>query len=303
VGAAFQNIDGEFNTGESSFYNVYGHAEYRNRTRNGKWDIEAYGKLYFTGLNAGDYQAQASLQRDAGKLLGYLKVGFENVNRTPSFIFDRRSSFYLYDPSRDYKKENTAHLYASLFQPRLKLQLTGDYYLLTNYTYVTNFYQLQQESALFNVLKLGVQKTIRIGRNWNWHADVYFQQVIGSAPVNLPLIFTRNRIAYEGNFGFRNLDIALGAEVRYHSAYKADDYSPVLSKFFYQDRITIRNTPDIAAYVHFRIKGIKLYFRAENLNTARNLDGFGFTNNNLAAPNYPYPGLVIRFGVFWSFVN
>ena len=304
VGAAIQNIDGEFSSGSKSFYNVYGHAEYRNRTRNLKWDIEANGKLYFTGLNAGDYQVYGSLQRYTGKALGYLQLGFENVNRTPSFIFDRRSSFYLWDPSSDFKKENTSHFYASILHPSIRLRLSGHYYLATNYTYLTNFYELRQESALFNVIGVALQKTIRLGRRWNWHADVYFQQVIGDAPVNLPLIFTRNRIAYEGNLGFRNLDIAFGAEVRYHTPYKADNYSPALGQFFYQDNITISNKlPDIAAYLHFRIKGIKLFIRTENLNTARTLGGFGFTNNNLAAPNYPYPGLVIRFGVFWSFVN
>jgi len=31
--------------------------------------------------------------------------------------------------------------------------------------------------------------------------------------------------------------------------------------------------------------------------------GFGFTNNSLAAPGYPYPGLQIRVGIWWSFVN
>jgi hypothetical protein len=304
VGAAIQNIDGEFSSGSKSFYNVYGHAEYRNRTRNLKWDIEANGKLYFTGLNAGDYHVHGSLQRYAGKALGYLQLGFENVNRTPSFLFDRRSSFYLWDPSVDFKKENTSHFFASILHPAIRLRLTGHYYLATNYTYITNFYELRQESALFNVIGVGLQKTIRLGRRWNWHADVYFQQVIGDAPVNLPLIFTRNRIAYEGNLGFRNLDIAFGAEVRYHTPYKADNYSPALGQFFYQESITISNNlPDVAGYLQFRIKGIKLFIRAENLNTARTLGGFGFTNNNLAAPNHPYPGLVLRFGVFWSFVN
>lgn len=304
LGAAFQNIDGEFATQKSSFFNIYGHAEYRNRSRNQQWDIEANGKLYLAGLNSGDYQAYASLQRFTGKSRGYLLLGFENVNRTPSFIYDSRSSFYLLNPAQDFKKENSTHFFASLYQPSLRLKLSGNYYLLTNYTYLTQYYKLQQESGLFNVLQLGLEKTIKLGRNWNWHADVYFQQVVGNAPVNLPLIFTRNRIAYEGNLGFRNLDIAMGAELRYHTDYKADGYSPVLGKFFYQDSLTVSyKMPDITAYIHFRIKGMKFFVRAENLNTARNLGGFGFTNNNLAAPGYPYPGLLIRFGVFWSFVN
>lgn len=304
VGAALQNLSGEFNAQDKSFYNVYGHAEYRIRTRNQRWDIEANGKLYFTGLNAGDFHVQASLQRYVSKALGYLRLGFENSNRTPSFIFDSRSSYYLLNPARDFKKENSTHLSADIFNPGLKLRLSGDYYLMTNYTYVSDYYKLQQEAALFNVLQLGLQKTLKLGKSLNWHTEVYFQQVIGNAPVNLPLIFTRNRIAYEGNLGFRNLDMAAGVEFRYHTPYKADGYSPALGQFYYQDSIQLsQNLPDFAAYIHFRIKPFKTFLRFENLNTARTLGGFGFTNNNLAAPNYPYPGLVIRLGIYWSFVN
>src|SRR5206468_7463087 len=143
-------------------------------------------------------------------------------------------------------------------------------------------------------------------KHWNCHADVYFQQVVGNAPLNVPVIYTRNRIAYEGNLGFKNLDIALGTEVRYHTPYKADDYSPVLGQFFYQDSISISNNlPNISAYIHFRIRSFKAFIRAENLNTARKMStgGFGFTNNNLVAPGYPLPGLQFRLGIYWSFVN
>jgi hypothetical protein len=306
VGAALQNISLNNNKGSSKFYNAFGHAEYRNRTRNQKWDMKANGKLYFVGLNAGDYQASASLQRSVGKRSGYAQIGFDNVNRTPSFIFDRRSQFYLLDPSLnlDFKKENTARLSASLFQPSLLLELSGSYYVVTNYTYISDYYQLQQEGTLFNFLQIGARKTFRLGKSWKWHADVYYQQKIGNAPVNVPMIFTRNRLGYEGSLGFKNLDLAFGIEVRYHTPYKADGYSPVLGQFFFQDSVEINNSrPDLTGYIHFRIKSFKFYFRAENLNTAESNDGFGFSKNNFAAPGYPYPGLIMRFGVFWSFVN
>lgn len=84
------------------------------------------------------------------------------------------------------------------------------------------------------MLQIALHKTIEIGKRWNWHAEVYFQQLVGDAPVHVPLIYTRNRIAYEGNLGFKNLDIAMGLEVRYRTNYKADGYSPVLGRFFYQ---------------------------------------------------------------------
>ena len=308
VGAAAQNLsirNANTNYVSENFFNVFGHAEYRNRTRNQKWDMQANGKLYFAGENAGDYHAYASLQRFVGKRMGYVQIGFENVNRTPSFIFNRKSSFYISQTVADFKKENTAHLFASLLQPALRLKLSGHYYLVTNYTYLADYYQPLQESTLFNLLQIALQKTVKLGKHWNWHADVYFQKTIGNSPVNVPLIFTRNRIGYEGNLGFKNLDIAFGTELRYHTSYKADGYSPVLGQFYYQDSIRINNpAPDIAGYLHFRIKSFKLYLRAENLNTARVIDReFGFTNNNAAAPGYYYPGLVIRLGVYWSFVN
>lgn len=306
VGLMLQNITGELATQKKSFFNTAGHAEYRNKTRNKRWDIEANGKLYFTGINAGDYEAHISLQGLVGKKIGYIQLGFENTSRTPSFIYDSRSSFYFLKTVQDFKKENSTHLFAAYFLPSFKFKLTGHYYLLTNYTYISKYFQLQQESALFNVLQIALQKTIKLSKRWNWHTDIYFQQVIGNAPVNVPTIYTRNRIAYEGNFGFKNLDVAIGAEVRYRSAYKADAYSPVLGQFYYQDSIKIKNPlPDVAAYMHFRIRPFKAFIRVENLNTARTLgtSGFGFTNNNLVAPNYALPGMQIRLGIYWGFVN
>jgi hypothetical protein len=305
IGASIQNIKGELRNGKNNFYNIIGHAEYRNKTRNQKWDMMLHGKLHFTGLNSGDYQASASLERFVGKKIGYIQLGFENANRSPSFIYDSRSSFYFLKTIKNFKNENSSHFFASFFNPAIQMRLAGHYYLLTNYTYLKNFYELEQEGTLFNVFRAELQKTIRIGKRWKWHADIYFQKTIGDAPVNLPLIFTRNRIGYEGNLGFKNLDIAFGLEVKYNTPYKADGYSPVIGKFFYQDSIRISNPlPDISAYVHFRIRSFKAFVRTENLNTYRYVNGeLGFTNNNIVSPGYPIPGMILRLGIYWNFVN
>ncbi|HRF24514.1 MAG TPA: hypothetical protein PLR98_10140, partial [Chitinophagaceae bacterium] len=99
---------------------------------------------------------------------------------------------------------------------------------------------------------------VKLGKKWNWHFDMYLQKRIGDGSVQVPLIFNRNRIGYEGNLGFKNLVIAMGIESRFTSAYKADGYSPILGKYFYQDSVTIKNKiPDISAYVHFRVRSFK----------------------------------------------
>lgn len=304
LGAMIQVLKGTFSTGSASFFNTAGHAEYRNKSRNQRWDIEASGKLYFTGFNAGDYEAHISLLSVLGKKAGSLQLGFENVSRTPSFLFDSRSSFFLSKTAVNLKKENNTHLYANYWLPLLKLKIAGHYYLVTNYTYLSNYFQVAQEGTLFNLMRIELEKTIRLGKNWNWHTEIYVQQRIGAGPVNIPPVYTRNRIGYEGKLGFKNLNIAFGAEVRYRPPYKADNYSPALGQFFYQDTITIRNElPDISAYMHFRIRPFTAFVRLENLNAARNLGGFGFTRNNEVAPDYFLPGMQFRLGVFWRFVN
>ncbi len=306
LGIEYQLLKGTFENRRTSksFYNFIGHAEYRNRTRNQKWDIQSYGRLHLNGFNVGDYHAYISLQRMLSKTLGSLQLGFENTNRSPSFIYNNQSSFYLDNPPKSFSKENTLHFFGVSNVPKLRLQLTADYYLVSNYLYLKNYYQLQQESALFNFLKISASKKFILNKRWNLYSDVWIQQKAGSAEINTPLFYTRQRLAFEGVF-FKNLNLSTGLELRYHTPYKADDYSPVLGSFFYQDSVTISNTPQVDLFMHFRIRSFKAYIRVENLNTLQftKENGLSFTNNNLAAPNYAYPGMVIRFGLYWSFVN
>ena len=302
VGIAVQNLKVTTNKFTGSFYNLIAQGEYRNKTRDQKWDMIAAGKLYLNGFNSGDYEVDLNLKRFVGKRAGYVDLGFKNVNRSPSFVFDSRSSFY-FDAQKSFNKENITMLSASFFQPSLNMRLTGKYFLVSNYTYFTDYYKAEQENALFNLLQIGVEKIIKIGKRWLWHSDVYFQQKTGDVALNLPTIFTRNRIGYEGTLGFRKLNIATGFEIKYHTPYKADGYSPAIGKFFYQDSIRINNRPDITYYLHFRIRNFRAFFRVENLNTMSTVNGFSFRRHNFGAPDYPYPALNLRLGIYWTFVN
>ncbi|HSU28953.1 MAG TPA: putative porin, partial [Chitinophagaceae bacterium] len=304
LGLTLQNLRGEFTSSKRSFYNLIGHGEYRNKTRNQQWDLGVNGKIWFTGLNAGDFEVAATLQKFSGKKRGYIQLGFENSNATPAFELESRSSFYLLPVPLDLKKENKTHILAAYSLPSLQLRLAGHLYLINNYTYLRHFYQVQQYDTLFNVIRASLEKTFNLGKHFKWHTEICVQKVIGRAPVELPVLYTRNRIGYEGGFGFKNLNIAIGLELRYHTPYKADGYSPVLGMFFFQDKTTIQyNKPDISFYLHFRIRAIKAFVRAENLNTIRNLGGINFTDNNPVAPGYVLPGLQLRLGIYWSFVN
>jgi hypothetical protein len=288
-------------TGGSRFTNTIAHGEYRNRTRNKKWDMLLYGEFFILGRDLGNYRVKANLQRSLGEKFGALELGFENINRTPSDLFTSDLSFPVVRGT-DYANENVTALNASLNFSKIKTRLSLEYFLVSNYTYFKGFQESDQYAPLFNFIRAGVNRETNLGRRWKWYLDLYIQTVTGNAPIHLPLVYTRNRFAYEGK-PFRNLVLSTGLDIRYYSPYFADNYSPVLGQFFYQTERKIAIRPDVAAYTNFRIRSFTTYVRVENLNTITQRYGFGFKDNNLAAPLYPNPGMVFRLGIFWNFVN
>jgi hypothetical protein len=302
LGAALQYLKGDFANSSERWANFSVSGEYRNRTRNQKWDIEAAARLFVSGLNKADYDAIIRLKTLLSKKLGYLETGFQNVNRTPSYVFNAQSAFPAIGPT-NLNKENYTRLFGTLMIPASGIQLTANYYLISNYTYFDSMYTFKQAGTLFNVLQVGLTKKFKLSRRWNWYTEVYLQQTTGNPPVNVPLLLTRNRIAFEGTF-YKNLRLSTGLEIRYHSAYKADSYSPLMGQFFFQENTTINNRPDINAYFNFCIKRFYAFVRAENLNSlANNTGAIGFTKPNSPARHYAGNGFWMHLGIVWNFVN
>lgn len=299
AGATIQNLKATIKNGDASFYNIKLHGEYRNRTRNKLWDMQLKGAFYLNGLNGGDYTVAASLSRFLNKKLGDIRLYFSNSSRTPSFIFDKRSSFNLGNIN-NFNKENITSFGATAINPFVQLGFAN--HLISNYSYFYNYYQTKQSSKLINILQASASKKIKFTKRWNWYLDATLQQTDAAAAIKVPLLYTRSRIAYEGNF-FKNLSLSTGIEVRYYTPYKANNYSPLVGQFTPQDTLTLKNLPDVSAFLHFRIKSFTGFLRSENLNTMSFKNGFGFVDNNFSAPHIPTQGMIIRFGIRWWFVN
>ncbi len=299
LGAALQNINCTADSIAYSFYNLRLHGEYRNRTRNKKWEILLKGEFYLNGFNSGDYHAEASLDRYLNRRFGDVKFFFNNTNRTPSFIYDERSAFNPGLPV-NFNKENITSFGATANNPFVRLAFTN--HLISNYTYFADYFKTAQYSKLINVIQVSASKKFRVTKRINWYLEATLQQTDGASPIRVPLLYTRSRLAFEGNY-FKNLNLSTGIEVRYFSPYKANNYAAVVGQFVPQDSLTISNLPDINAFLHFRIKTFTGFLRLENLNTLYLKNGFDFVNNNFAAPLIPTPGMMFRLGIKWWFVN
>ena len=295
AGATFDYIKGNFLKNSISFYNVKGHFEYHNLTKNKKWDLDAYGELYLAGNNFGDYKATGSISRYLNDKLGNITLSATNLNQTPSFVYRFFQSDRFLSTNNDLKKTNIIKLQFKADNEHLQYHLTVNYFLLTNYTYFKNYSESDQDASAFNLLQIILNKQFTAG-HFNWYVDLALQQASGNPPLHLPHIWTRNRFSYENTL-FKNLILCTGLEAEYNTAYYADDYSPVIQQFISQNKVKLNNPlPSVAAFFNFRIKAFVAYVRAENLNTF-------LKPNMMQVPHYPYPGFAIRVGMSWSFVN
>lgn len=295
LGGGFDYITGNFLTASTKFSNLRLHGEYRNKTRNQKWDLSAKGEFYALGENIGDYALSGTLSRYLNETFGNVSLRVSNVNREPSYVY----KFFGTNHFREYVnddmgKENVTQLQFKADNRKLKYNIEANYYLFNKYSYFKSYYESEQFTGLFNLLQIVAYKRFDV-RSFTFDANFAFQQLAGNAPLQLPTVWARLRVAYNARL-FKNLNLYTGLEGKYNSPYYADDYSPMLSQFVYQNQYNISNYPDVAAFAHFRIKSFTAYVRGENLNT------FLWTNN-FTAPFYPSNNFALRIGLRWWFVN
>ncbi len=282
-------------------YDVYGFAVYKNKTKNQLWDLLASGKLFINGEHAGDYNAQASLSRVLNKKGTFLKLSFQNMSSSAARNMRGITQFPIERLSSN-TKENTTLFEGTLSNPKAGWNATANYQIVQNYHYFSTGFRPAIYGGLMNYLRGQIEHKVRLSKHWNWYNQMTLQVLNPDAPVNVPLLLTRQRIAFEGNF-YKNLDLSTGLELIYHTNYKADAYMPFTSQFYYQDSEMTQNKPTANAFLHFKIKRFKGYIRLENLNTLIPSSASSGNSYNFTASNYPSSGLWFRVGIWWNFIN
>jgi len=302
LGSGYSQMNANF-PGQSSWsnYDIYGVAVYKNKTRNQLWDVLASGKLFLNGYHSGDFNAQASLSRVLSKQGTYLQFSFLNANRTPSANGIGITQFPIIS-LKGIEKENSTILDGVLGNKILGWKASFSYQLIQNYHYFSSGFTPAVYSNVMNYLRGQLDHKIRLSTHWNWYDQISVQVLDPNAPVHVPLLLTRQRLAFEGNF-YKNLNLSTGLELIYHTNYKADGYMPFTGQFYNQESYTTQNRPTANAFLHFMIKRFKGYVRLENLNTLLPTSPSLGKSYNFTVQNYPSAGLWFRVGFWWNFIN
>jgi hypothetical protein len=260
-----------------------------------KWQYRADVKLFVAGTAAGNFLLSARVGRDLGDRIGTVEAGFsQSLSQAPYAYRYYRNQFY--QRTTELAGESKTAVWGHITSPRLAGSAGVRLWLLGNYIYVNERQEFAQHAPVFNIAQGFVRKTFSFGKAV-LENEVVVQNVTGAGPVNLPFLAGRQSLAYETDL-FRNATrAAVGLELRYHTPYDADGWSPFFGRFFYQDGTRVSNVPEATVFFNFRVKRFRASLAGDQLQQ------LVWKRNVITSPGYPMPSAMFHFGFSWGLVN
>ncbi len=258
--------------------------------------VQTYAHLG-VGANAGDFRLSGELFLNFKKI-GNLRLEAVNQLYTPSLMAHR---FYISEKEiwkNNFAKTLETSLSGTYSLPFLHFSVTGQYHLLNNLVYFGTDGRPRQAGA-FSILQLMARKDFHFGpvHLENWAA---LQQSTSSV-LPLPGFYSKHSLYFEKKIFKKVMLTKIGFDARLATGYTPPGYQPLTGQFHLQNEQALGFTPLLDAFLSFRVKTFRFFFKIENLLT------FPTETYYYQTAGYPLPfGLSnggMRLGVNWRLVD
>jgi hypothetical protein len=278
-----------------TYSNVAAGAEiYRSNSAFLNW--KAKGRLVILGRNLGDAKLEGNIDKSfvifKDSVLLYAEGWYADKSAN---IYEEHfvSNHYKWD--NDFRKQHEVVIKGKLDIPSLRINGGLDYQLLSNYIYNNAQSIPDQYTNEFSVLGAWLKKDFVLWR-FGWENKAVWQQSSDQTVLRIPTWCLHSRFYYS-HYLFKVMQIQLGAEVYFHTAFKADKYNPATTMFYLQDEKEIGGFPVINVFANAKLKRTSAFVRMMHANS--DINGYNF----FTSPGYPLGQKVIRFGFLWSFYD
>lgn len=258
-----------------------------------QWHYDADAQLYLTGSALGDFNLNLNLGKQISDWAGFSLGFYQSLTEAPqSYQLLATNYFSLQE---DLGKMSTTRFLAEIEVPELKLNIYGNYYLLTNYLYYDNNFQAQQAASPFSVFQIYGNKRITF---WKFTLDniIAWQESAERSPVHLPRFLFQEQLAFQSDLFQQALRIRTGIDINYATSYYPYAYSPYLNQFFIQNQYKTNNLPQVNIFFNFALHHFRAFLSLEELQQL-------VSRNNVMTPGYPSENMVFRFGFKWILIN
>lgn len=232
--------------------------------------------------------------------------------------------FYRLNPTFFYRHYHSQHLWWDnglskeirsriegifrLNKTRTALRISFDN--MKNYTYfaqkytVTGSYgradntvSVRQNTGGISLLTMQLNQDLSLGPI-NWENSVTYQKSSNDDILAVPALNVYTNLYVKFKIA-KVLSVDLGADVRYFTKYKGQDYSPALGQYTIQDNgeanVKIGNYPIVNIYANMKLKHARFFLMMSHVNAGN--------GEYFLTPHYPINSRVLRFGVSWNFFN
>lgn len=257
------------------------------------WDLFGGISYSFFGYNRNDAHAFAkatfAINRRTRHHIGFT-ADFYRVS--PDYFY----SYYIGNNSlwyNEWPKQNNLKL--SAYWTRKDYKVGFNYYMLHHYIFLNSQYKPEMAETGISVLQLQGEAPIHI-RNFYLDINLALQHATKSH-IALPLFAGKLSTGYCFRIFKRRLNIQLGGDLMFNTAYYADGYNPLLHQFFHQEEIKVGNYLYLDLHLSFRVKRISFFVRGGNL--LAGLMGYGY----FTTPYYPMQAQHVKIGINWRFYD
>lgn len=250
---------------------------------------------YFKDSTKAFVEAEYLLAKDFNLRFGYdrklLKLGYYNVLSSPSLIHENfQSDLAAWQTSFKNQFSNTFYGSINYKLKNVVLQPSLEYSLIKNYIYFDTLAKPTQTADLITILKVGTGLNYK-KKKFELENEIYFNVKTGPDLIRIPAVFINSRVIYDFKYA-KILDLKLGLELHYKSAYYADAYMPVTQQFYLQDKFKVVQGVMADVFLNMKLNRVRLMVKYAQLNNIILGDYF-------VGPNFKGLKGGVSFGVNW----
>lgn len=245
------------------------------------------------GFNKNDFRIKGIFNQNIHKNWG-LNIEYLYDIRTPNLQALRWvSNNFEWNYSFTKEHYNQSALFIEQKQKNFKLGVSIHRFLYpVFYDFTARPKQSDAGSLIFQAL---LEKSFQIHKFYITNTLAY-QKASNDSIFRIPQIITKNAFFYQTDLFKRAMQIQIGIDFYYFTAYTPYAYLGVTNVYYLQNNRFSGNYPFFDLFLNFKVKSLRGFVMLDHINQ----DILG-NNQYYFMPGYPFPGRTVKVGLTWVF--
>lgn len=244
------------------------------------------------GYNSGDWLIKGNLVKTINSVHQLSLSALMEKRKPDQFYLTWFSNHFIWVNQFLQQQQANARLKYS-FRKLLDVNLL--YQAIDRFVYFDENALPQQYNGTIRNMGASLGLNVVVARHLGISAEYGIQQSSNTQIVRVPSSAASAKVFYTASGFKNNLQVNIGAQIRYFSGYNVYSYMPSTQVFYLQNKFNNGSYPYLDVYLTGRIRPVTFFLKLENV-----LAGYAGTNYYFVV-GYYQPEQAFRMGISWQF--